>query len=134
MYALLFLLIAMLTAGCTQDVALYSPEGTLLGQATLNIDDNDTNKVTLIKNGEIYSGKWTETRVDESAAIAARYGVGSRKYQDYKRGWSPEKHVGKATLVSESNISMRCSFSIRGTSGQGQCLTDTEKFTILARE
>jgi hypothetical protein len=119
--------------GCTHEVTLQNPNGKDIAKAELNYEGNSSGNLVLNKNGVIYKGRWEATKVDESAAIAKTYGIGSRRYKDYLQGRGEYLKTGESQLKSESGETLNCYFKYRGSTAQGVCSSDTETFDFMVK-
>lgn len=114
--------------GCTHEVVLQSPDGQHIGTAILEFKSNSSGTISLDRNGVIYRGLWTASKVDEGGIIASTYGIGSKKYIDYQRGWGKYLRAGESILQSEQGNIIKCEFRYYGTSAQGVCRSEAETF------
>jgi hypothetical protein len=119
--------------GCTHEVTLQTPGGKDIAKAELKYEGNSSGDLVLNKNGVIYKGKWEATKVDESAAIAKNYGIGSRRYKEYLQGKGEYLKSGESTLKSEDGTTLNCYFKYRGSSAHGVCSSDTETFDFMVK-
>jgi hypothetical protein len=133
MRVILFIGILITLAGCSHEAALQTPEGEHIGMATLKFEGNSSGTISLDRNGVIYQGQWSATKVDESAAIAKNYGIGSRRYKDYLQGKGEYLKSGESTLKSEDGTTFNCYFKYRGSSAYGVCSSDTETFDFMVK-
>jgi hypothetical protein len=125
--------ISFVLLGCTHEATLLNPEGQPIGNAELKFDSNNAGTMQLNRNGDIYQGQWTAVKVDESATIAKQYGMGSRKYQNYRQGKGSYLKSGQSTLKSNNGVTLNCEFKYRGTSAHGWCSSETEMFEFMVK-
>lgn len=128
-----FALLGMLMTGCEQNIALLTPEGTLVGSGTLHIIDNNTASAKLLINGISYQGTWTAQKVDESRTIASHYGFSSRKYQHYSTGNDSYLRQGEAVLFSAQGEKLTCEIHFRGADGRASCGSAAADYVFLIR-
>lgn len=128
---ILILLAAVSSVGCTREITLNSPDGQQLGKATVVLQQEGGGLVTLNRDGVVYQGSWNSAKVDESRNLASRFGMGSRQYQNYKRGWTAPLYRGEAVLQSEKSSMLNCEFLYRGGRGRGHCQSDHEQFAFV---
>ena len=133
MRTLLIIGILIALVGCTHEVALQNHDGNYIGKATLEFEGNSSGTISLDRNGVIYRGLWTSSKVDEGGMIASNYGIGSKKYKDYQRGWGNYLRSGESIFQSEQGDILKCEFRYRGTSAQGACRSETEMFEFTDR-
>lgn len=131
MRTLLIIGILATLVGCTHQVALQSPEGQHIGKAMVEFKGNSSGTISLDRNGVIYRGLWTASKIDEGGVIASNYGIGSKKYKDYQRGWGNYLRSGESILQSEQGGILKCEFRYRGTSALGACRSETEMFEFM---
>ncbi len=124
--------VSLLLDGCARDITLTEPGGTAAGRALLVFDSENAGRVTATIEGREYSGEFSVRKVDESAELAVRYGLSSRRYQEYALGRGNPLRQGRAELRSPQGDSLLCGFSYRGTRGRGQCATDNGILEFLA--
>ncbi len=128
---ILMLLAAFSSAGCTREITLNSTDGQQLGKATVVLEQERGGLITFYRNGVVYQGSWNSAKVDESRKLASRFGMGSRQYQNYKRGWTAPLYRGEAVLQSEQSSMLNCEFLYRGGTGRGRCQSDNEQFEFV---
>lgn len=128
-------LMAALAAGCNHDFMLRKPDGTAIGPGVINYgQSNSVGTVTLNINGTIYRGLLESRKVDESAYIAAQYGLNSRKYREYSLGRGNYLREGQATLHSDQGGILKCEIAYRGVNGRGYCESGSERFDVVITE
>ncbi|MFM9836525.1 MAG: hypothetical protein ACKVOA_10530 [Methylophilaceae bacterium] len=125
--------LAIVLISCTHDIALQTPDGQPVGKAVLAFEGNSSGTIAIDRNGEAYRGQWIASKVDESAKIASAYGIGSKKYKDYKRGWGKYLRAGQSRLQSDKGSILNCEFQYRGTNIHGSCKSETEEFEFIGR-
>lgn len=123
--------ISLVVLGCTHQAELKSPDGQAIGKAQLSFSNNNSGTMVLNKNGTIYQGQWVSTKVDESNQIAKRYGIGSKKYQNYLQGKGEYLKSAQSTLKSSNGDVLNCEFRYRGTSAHGWCKSESESFEFI---
>jgi len=123
--------ISFFILGCTHQAALKTTDGQTIAKAELTFSNNNAGSMTLNKNGVIYQGQWTAEKVDESSQIAKRYGIGSKKYQNYLQGKGDYIKSAQSTLKSSNGDTLNCDFKYRGTSARGWCKSETESFEFI---
>lgn len=123
--------ISIVVLGCTHQAELKSPDGKSIGKAQLSFSNNNSGTMVLNKNGTIYQGQWVSTKVDESNQIAKRYGIGSKKYQNYLQGKGEYLKSAQSTLKSSNGDVLNCEFRYRGTSAHGWCKSESESFEFI---
>lgn len=123
--------ISFFILGCTHQAALKTTDGQTIAKAELTFSNNNAGSMTLNKNGVIYQGQWTAEKVDESSQIAKRYGIGSKKYQNYLQGKGDYLKSAQSTLKSSNGDTLNCDFKYRGTSAHGWCKSETESFEFI---
>lgn len=124
-------LLVIALAGCAHKVSLQTPDGQLIGIASFDYEENNAGNISLDRYGENYRGKWSATKVDESAIIADTYGIGSRKYKEYIRGSGEYLRSGESKLQSDKGDILNCQFKYRGSVIQGTCESNTETFKFI---
>lgn len=81
------------------------------------------------RNGKIYKGLWSASKVDESHKIAKAYGGG---YQNHQRGLGSYLRQGYSTFQSEQGDTLYCEFTYKNVSAKVSCKSDSEYFEFLA--
>ena len=119
--------------GCTHEVTLQTPGGKDFAKAEIKYEGNSSGYLVLNKDGVIYKGRWEAVKVDESAAIAKSYGIGSRRYKEYLQGRGDYLKSGESLLKSDGGETLNCYFKYRGSAAQGVCSSDTETFDFLVK-
>lgn len=130
MFVMLLGALALLT-GCTQDVALRTSDGKPIGQASLVFDSNKVGTLSITIDNVSYHGDWVAEKVDESGSISRRYGMGSRKFNEYVTGRGNDLWQGKAALRSAAGEMIQCDFVYRGAKGSGTCQSATGSFDFV---
>ena len=131
MRKILIIGISFFLFACTHQAALKTPDGQSIGKAELTFNNNTSGSMTLSKNGVIYQGQWTATKVDESCQIAKHFGIGSKKYQNYLQGKGNYLKSAQSTLKSSHGDTINCDFKYRGTTAHGWCQSETESFEFI---
>lgn len=132
MRALFMAFLALTLSACVHETNLQSLDGKSIGKATIEYEGNSSGTITLERNGLIYKGLWTASKVDEGREIAKVYGVNSRRYKDYQRGLGVNYlRRGYSTLESEQGTTLSCEFTYRSASAKGFCNSDNEYFEFV---
>jgi len=119
--------------GCAHEVTLQTTGGKDIAKAEIKYEGNSSGYLVLNKDGVIYKGRWEAVKVDESAAIAKSYGIGSRRYKEYLQGRGDYLKSGESLLKSDRGETLNCYFKYRGSTAQGVCSSDTETFDFKVK-
>lgn len=122
---------ALTQVGCSHEADLRSPDGQFIGRATVEFEGDSSGNVTLERNGVIYRGLWSASKVDESGKIARSHGLHRQKYQNYQHGCGNYLRSGASTSQSQQGGTLNCEFEYRESAAPGWCKSKTETFEFM---
>jgi len=94
-------------------VILQNPDGQIIGTASFENKGYNSGSLSLDRHGEIYQGKWSASKIDESRMIASTYGIGSKRYKDNIRGAASHLKYGKSSLKLDNVNILECEFTFQ---------------------
>ena len=124
--------LALALSACVHDTTLRTLDDKTIGKATVEFKGNSSGKLSLERNGLVYRGLWTVSKVDESNKIAKAYGLQRLSYKNYQRGLGVDLREGYSNLPSEQGDAMNCEFRYGDVSAKDSCKSDIDFFEFVA--